>query len=426
MFFQEASMNPTHEQRQKKMLWISACLIIFLGVSGCGSKSPDTKGTLGGSETEGITGGGGQGPTASKCETDPSLASNPLCQIVLTGFSGQLTAPNSGLSINGYFQNTLQLDGKINSTTWYASKTSTQPLMVTNFTYYNDGTIQSIDTTADSNADSNMDLKTSTANTYLNGKPATTTVTTFSLPSNTSLGKNQTTYSYNNIPSPPPVGFPNDTVVMEVKLTFEYTNATSPTLTTPNVMVYEYNFLNSDNHPVESRILRLENPWNGLVMVQKFESAETFQYNNGLLGYSEKNFYDCSKSNFKSCYDTAELGIISGLRPYVNFKTNWIYTDGKLSHGETLMDGDLLNPNGINAGINGTVDYKWQCDLTYDAANQKVIAKFPEVFRFVGLSETDKIQSLSCDDFQVGKMGGNFTFDEWSYLWQATSQPEPQ
>jgi hypothetical protein len=433
-----------------KSLWVTVCLVALLVVFGCASKTPENNAIVGSSsETEHVVDRGPGAPSASnpaapatinslptpsKCETDPNLKSNPLCQIVLTGFSGELTTLNNPIKVEGYLKNDYFLDGKLKSTTWYASKNSTQPVMITDFKYNPDGTIQTIDTTADTSNpnDGTMDLKSSLVNSPLpnvvNGKQ--TVVMFTSLPSNAVLGKNVTfSYPY-NAPTTLPAGWVSGSPTAEIKITEELTTATSSTLTMPNVLTYEVNFLNSDKVPIESRIVRVENPWNGQGMFEKFESVETFQYdsNTKTLQGSVKNLYDCTTTSNKSCMGTSSyFEIASGLKPYGQFATTWKYTDGKLSHGDTVVQGDVLNPNGKNAGIlNQPNPYHWQCDIGYDTANQKVIAKFPDIFKFIGLSETDKVQSLTCDDFGVGLMGGSFTFDEWSYLWQATGQSEPQ
>ena len=426
-----------------KLSGVAVFLVLVLGGFGCASKTPSESNVGGGGETENVVGVSGQHgaghhtptvrdlPTPSKCETNPSLKSNPLCQIVLTGFSGDLTSPNTG-KLQGYLKNDYFLDGKLHSTTWYADKNSTQPFSVTSFTYQGD-LIGTINSTVDTNRDGNMDQEVNTANDYQNGKLTSTTLSLTALPSNNQLGKNTTLYSFTNIPNPLPPGYPADSSVLEVKFTTEMDYTKNQTV--PNAISYEFDFLNSDNLPVETRIVRYETTWDNSTtpwtpkgpMVQKFESVESFQYTDKKLSGSEKNLYDCTKAPSGSCFNSSALDVVTGLQPYGRLDTTFSYPDGRLKHAETVVQGDALSPSGPNAGILNQPDpYKWECDVAYDTSNQKVIAKFPDIFKFIGLSETDKIESFTCDDFGKNLMGGNVTFDEWSYLWQATNQAEPQ
>lgn len=394
-------------------------LILFSILLGLGSWSC----TKGG---EPVTGGPGPGEgfgakgnlniAKPACETE-QFKNDSRCQLVLAGFEGSFKTLNNPIEVHAVVKNTYREDGKLLDTLWYASEDSDSPFHETHYTYRDkDGKIALVEEKNDDDLLGDFDSKTKLENTYDSDDRLTGfTFTSEPIPNPSGLFsyKVQKTGGY-----VPPL-YSGD--IYE-----SFNGATQPSPIYTAVL----QFLNSANLP-ESELNVKADYTDPAHPKQLWGEIKTISYTSDNKPQTiDQKWVDCGNYTW-----TPPTGCINGgvnpptinspAEPYAEITTEFFYTDGRITSSTQKIDGDYFNAGKYQ--WDGTDDYTWSCQITYDPSNQKVIAEFPEQWKSLGLSETDKIESISCDDGGVGLIGIKLENPKWVYLWQAVpGMEEPQ
>lgn len=391
----------------KPFLEIAVLTGLILGLGSCtqGKNADENQSTITAEES-----------TGPDCTT-PEFQGTVGCQLANTQYYGELNI--GALTVNGVVKNTFRADGKIEAIRIYPDDQTLNPSMEILRTYTPEGkihveTIRS-DQEPPGGGDNVIDFQTTYTYQYK--------------PDGSYEGRAVLSHKLPKQPGDPYFdGGGGPVELAPGKILDAGGGAWYPNPTEAENYL-DFQTVDNQGHVLDS--MRLDHVIDSATALstQKRGTLISNTYENGKLAGSEMKLYDCPSQpspNMTECFyvhmdpinfNNSTMLLHPNRIPHAIQSATYKYEDkGRVSQIYVEVDGDVAGPNPQKPIEDGVLDHEWWCDFKYDDSHPgAVIAAFPEAFELFGLSNHDKIATITCDDKQ-GVASGSLTFDGWAYL----------